>query len=486
VRRMLVRMVGALAALPLVTTVGSLGEPAPRAASSTPGRAPIEHVVIIMQENRSFDHYFGTFPGAEGIPRDADGDFAVCNPDPETKRCVAPYHEADDPMHGGPHSMTAARTAINGGSMDGFVAAQRRSMALKCTAQTAGGCGSEGAAPDVMGYKDERDIPNYWEYARNFVLHDRMFSSVASWSLPAHLYMVSGWSARCQNDDPMSCRSEAQRPGAPPDWKRRLWNLNHPEQRKTAADFPDPTYAWTDITYLLERAGVSWGYFVFHGREPDCRDDDALACQMKGQNAWTPGIWNPLPYFTTIRESGAGRNVLPMRRFEQEVRDGRLRNVSWVIPNNKVSEHPPGFVSAGQAWVTSLVNAVMSGPNWKSTAIFVTWDDWGGFYDHVVPPVVDRNGYGLRVPGLLISPYARRHYIDHQILSFDAYVKLIEDLFMQGERLDPATDGRPDPRPTVREDVPILGNLLKEFDFRQKPRRPLILNPHPGFHERRR
>jgi hypothetical protein len=133
-----------------------------------------------------------------------------------------------------------------------------------------------------------------------------------------------------------------------------------------------------------------------------------------------------------------------------------------------------------QAWVTSLVNAVMRGPDWKSTAIFITWDDWGGFYDHVVPPVVDRNGYGLRVPGLLISPYARHGYIDHQILSFDAYLKFIEDRFLGGERLDPLTDGRPDPRPSVRESSPILGNLFWEFNFRQEPRPPLLLPQHAG------
>jgi phospholipase C len=136
--------------------------------------------------------------------------------------------------------------------------------------------------------------------------------------------------------------------------------------------------------------------------------------------------------------------------------------------------------------VTSIVNAIMSGPDWKSTAIFVTWDDWGGFYDHVVPPVVDHNGYGLRVPGIVISPYARRGYVDHQILSFDAYAKFIEDDFLRGERLDPATDGRPDPRPSVRENAPVLGNLVRDFDFRQKPRRPMILEPHPGFRERQR
>jgi phospholipase C len=146
-----------------------------------------------------------------------------------------------------------------------------------------------------------------------------------------------------------------------------------------------------------------------------------------------------------------------------------------------VSEHPPGLVSAGQAYVTKLVNAAMRGKDWKSTAIFLAWDDWGGFYDHVVPPNVDRLGYGLRVPGLVISPYARKGYIDHQTLSFDAYAKFIEDDFLRSSRLDPATDGRPDSRPGVRENASQLGNLLGDFNFAQKPRRPLILSRHPPF-----
>jgi phospholipase C len=125
------------------------------------------------------------------------------------------------------------------------------------------------------------------------------------------------------------------------------------------------------------------------------------------------------------------------------------------------------------------VNAAMRGPDWKSTAIFVAWDDWGGFYDHVRPPSVDQNGYGLRVPGLVISAYARKGFIDHQTLSFDAYAKFIEDDFLGGQRLNPANDGRPDPRPDVRENEPILGTLVRDFNFTQKPRRPLLLNPHP-------
>jgi len=146
------------------------------------------------------------------------------------------------------------------------------------------------------------------------------------------------------------------------------------------------------------------------------------------------------------------------------------------------SEHPPSLVSTGQAYVTGLINAIMQGPDWNSTAIFLAWDDWGGFYDHVVPPHVDQNGYGLRVPGIVISPYARKGYIDHQTLSFDAYVKFIEDDFLNSQRIDPATDGRPDPRPDVRENASILGNLLADFDFSQSPRPPLILstNPAPG------
>jgi phospholipase C len=154
--------------------------------------------------------------------------------------------------------------------------------------------------------------------------------------------------------------------------------------------------------------------------------------------------------------------------------------VSWVVPNGKVSEHPTALVSDGQTYVTTLINTLMSGPDWNSTAIFLAWDDWGGFYDHVTPPTVDLNGYGLRVPAMVISPYARRGYIDHQTLSFDAYVKFIEDDFLGGQRLDPKTDGRPDPRPTVRENASVLGDITKAFDFNQPPRPPLLLNPYPA------
>jgi phospholipase C len=224
---------------------------------------------------------------------------------------------------------------------------------------------------------------------------------------------------------------------------------------------------------------VSWGYFVKAGTEPDCRNSSAVHCRRFFQSPLTPGIWNPLPNFVDVRRDHQLGDIAPTSTFLTDARTGHLPSVSWVVPSGKVSEHPPGRVSAGQSYVTRLVNAVMSGPDWKSTAIFLAWDDWGGFYDHVQPPSVDGNGYGFRVPGIVISPYARRGYVDHQTLSFDAYVKFVEDVFLHGQRLDPATDGRPDPRPDVRENAPLLGDLTYDFNFAQKPQPPLLLPVHP-------
>ncbi len=168
-----------------------------------------------------------------------------------------------------------------------------------------------------------------------------------------------------------------------------------------------------------------------------------------------------------------------MSNYYRDAAQGTLPSVSWIVPNADDSEHPPASIATGQAWVTGLVNAAMRGPDWDSTAIFLAWDDWGGFYDHIVPPTIDDAGYGLRVPALVISPYARQGSVDHQTLSFDAYLKFIEDDFLGGQRLDPATDGRPDSRPDVRENDPALGNLLADFDFSQPPSPPLILPPYP-------
>ena len=240
-----------------------------------------------------------------------------------------------------------------------------------------------------------------------------------------------------------------------------------------------PTYSWTDLTDLLHRAHVSWGYFVQPGTQPDCGDDSAIVCAPVRQSQQTAGIFNPLPNFVTVRQDHQLSDIQPTAHFLADARHGTLPAVSWVIPSGQDSEHPPSRVSAGQSYVTGLVDAVMRSKDWSSTAIFLIWDDWGGFYDHVQPPSVDANGYGMRVPGIVISPYARRGFIDHQVLSADAEVRFVEDVFLHSQRLDPTSDGRPDPRITVRENAPQLGNLVKDFDFGQPPRAPLILPVHP-------
>ena len=451
-------LVGCRFAPPAVSSPTPTAPPTPTPEDKLAmARSKIKHIVIIMQENRSFDHYFGTYPGADGIPMQ-NGVPTVCVPDPSTGRCVQPYHNKNDINSGGPHGTVAAANDIDGGKMDGFIASFRTAPG-QCDNPNTPGCSKSGMM-DVMGWHDAREIPNYWAYAEHYVLQDRMFEPDASWSLPSHLFMVSGWSAKCpRQGGAMSCFNSPYAIGG----------LN-----ASRNDF-----AWTDLTYLLHKANVSWAYYLSEGTEPDCENDEML-CQPVSQRRVVPGIWNPLPAFDTVKQDGQLDNIQTVDHYFTALKNGTLPAVSWIVPNNQVSEHPTAPISDGQAYVTSLINAAMQGPDWDSTVIFLSWDDWGGFYDHVVPPRVDENGYGLRVPGLIISAYAREGLIDHQTLSFDAYLKFIEDIFLSGQRLDPTTDGRPDRRPTVREDVSVLGNLLNEFDFTQAPLPTLILPLHPA------
>jgi phospholipase C len=338
-----------------------------------------------------------------------------------------------------------------------------------------------------MGYHDQREIPNYWSYAQHFVLHDHMFEPTLSWSMISHLYLMSGWSARCSTMAPSSCASELNSPdgdGLPRSLSGDVSNgpgIFIPTDADDQAGLPAvPDFAWTDLTYLLYKDHVSWRYYLAEGTEPDCANGQ-MVCAPQPQLVTTPEIWNPLPDFVTVHQDNQLGNIVPDTQLFTDAADDHLPAVSWVVPSGDNSEHPPATVSQGQDHVTRVINAIMQSPDWSSTAIFLAWDDWGGFYDHVAPPVVDGLGYGFRVPSMVISPYARRGYIDHQTLSFDAYLKFIEDDFLGGQRLDPKNDGRPDPRPVVRENVKILGDLRNDFDFNQKPLPPLILNPSPNL-----
>src|SRR5262245_7823525 len=427
---------GAVAALvaSMAFTAAVQAQQTPSGRSAVLAAAPsgihkIKHVIVILQENRTFDSYFGAYPGADGIPA------GVCVPDPFHGGCVKPFVDHNDKNMGGPHAGQAFTADVNGGKMDGFVGQAE----LNCKA------GSK-CPTDVMGYHVRSDIPNYWAYAQNFVLDEHMFEPVHSWSLPSHMYEVSAWSANCRNENPASCTGTDQ-----------------PANR--TAGKPTP-FSWTDLTWLLHKNGVSWGYYLDHGQAPE-----------------NPGgvrtIWNVLPGFVDVHADGQADNIQPLSSFFSQASAGSLPSVSWISPDPKDSEHPPALVSTGQAYVTRIINAVMRSSDWKSTAIFLAWDDWGGFYDHVNPlsHQPDALGYGIRVPAMVISPFAKRGYVDPHFYSFDSYLRFIEDDFLGGARLDPATDGRPDPRPDVRDRR--AGTLIADFNFAKPPRPPLILSPCP-------
>lgn len=439
-----------------------------------PGIHKIKHVIILMQENRSFDSYFGTYPGADGIPM-KKGKPTVCVPDPATKKCVAPFHDVYDVNGGGPHGERDAVADVNGGKMNGFIASFNKASGT-CTQAADPACNhtqkNTSNLPGVMGYHTAAEIPNYWTYAHDFTLDDHMFEPVKSWSLPDHLYMVSGWSAKCKSKKPSSCKNNIDGPYS-------LLQFDHAVDQEVTQGTTAVDLSWTDLTYLMFKHHVSWGYYIQTGEQPDCANDHQETCPPVNQNYRTFGIWNPLPLFTDVQNDQQQKNIQPLDRFLEQAHAGTLPSVSWVTPAQLDSEHPPASVHQGQAYVTSVINSVMAGPDWNSSAIFLAWDDWGGFYDNVAPPKVDQNGYGLRVPAITISPYAKKGYVDHTALSSDAYLKFIEDDFLSGARLNPKTDGRHDPRPNVRENAKQLGNLANDFDFAQAPRPPVLLPTNP-------
>lgn len=289
--------------------------------------------------------------------------------------------------------------------------------------------------------------------------------------------LVSEWSASCKSANPMSCTTALMPPSA---------------QR-------DTPYSWTALTWLLDIYHISWKYYLSKGGTPDCDDQDADdTCDPEIQTAGVYSIWNPLPGFVDFAQKvkikvDYAHNIADIDEFYKAVAARKLPAVSWIIPNSNVSEHPPANVVDGMDYVTSLVNTIMQSAYYNDTVIFIGWDDWGGFYDHKNPPVVSRTdkggifSYGFRVPGLIISPYVKDDHFDHQTISFDAYNRFIEDVFLDSQRLDPRTDGRPDSRPEVREALTVghiepggkvvrIGNLLNDFDFARNPIPPIVLS----------
>ncbi len=445
----------------IVGAVAGRAAPSKKADPVNPRKIPLNHFIYIIQENQSFDRYFGTYPGVNGIPKGVKLAYRPGGP-PE----IAPFHLHDTAIpHDLNHSWQAAHTAYDGGKMDGFLwaewpralnyywdhkpvpqpnpklvipkpltPAQRRLMrlrqrALRGVAQRGGQLSGgrrragrlegppQGPPPswvlNTMSYYDWHEIPNYWDYARRFTLCDYFFSSLMGPSEPNHLYTVAAQSGGMVNNPP---------PGV--------------------ANMPG-VYNYPTMAELLQNSHVSWRYYD------------------QKTNPHQHSLWNPMPGFVAFQKNPKlMAHLVPLGDYYQDIAKHRLPAVCWIVPTMEDSEHPPADAAQGMWHVTHLVNALMRSPYWKDSVIILTWDDFGGFYDHVPPPMVDKYGYGPRVPTLILSPYAKPGFICHTYFDFTSPLKLIEERF----GLKPLTE-----RDAQAHD------MLDCFDFHQKPRAPDII-----------
>jgi phospholipase C len=266
-------------------------------------------------------------------------------------------------------------------------------------------------------------------------LADAFFSSLQGPSFPNHLYTVGAQSGGALNN---------------PTNSPARWGCDSPANSRVLIFNDDgdlrhvyPCFDFKTLADLLQNEGLSWGYYA-----PGI-----------GQSGY---IWSALDAIRHIRLISLWQqHVVPTEQFVLDAQSGNLPAVSWLVANAELSEHPPASVCIGENWTVTQLNAVMTGPDWDSTVVFLTWDDFGGFYDHVAPPVVDNFGFGPRVPFLIISPWAKRDYITHTTLEFSSVLKFIEERF----DLDPLTERDKD-----------ANDLIDSFNFDRQPRRPLILN----------
>jgi phospholipase C len=389
--------------------------------------AYISHVVLIVQENRSFNNLFATFPGADGttqgLMKTASGDVQV--PLTESK-----LSEGCDFGHG----YQGFLRSYDGGKMDGFGL-----NGNKCS-------GNHTAA---YQYVNPAEILPYWTMAEQYVLADQMFQTQGSGSFTAHQDLIAG--ATIINAE--KTKSLVDYPtaspwgcDAPPGTLTDLLNYKNSqlELRHDKGPFPCMTYA--TMRDLLDAKSVSWKYYsppVVGG---------------------TGAIWNAFDAIKAVRYGPEwGVNVTDSdTQIFSDITANQLPAVSWVIPDRQNSDHPASGSDTGPSWVASLVNAIGESSYWDSTAIVIVWDDWGGFYDNVPPPFLDNwGGLGFRVPMIVVSPYARETsptqlgYISHTQYEFGSILRFIEDTFSLG-RL-----GTTDQRATSMADC---------FDFSQAPR----------------
>ncbi len=349
------------------TEAGSAAALQPHGTANT----PIEHFIVLMQQNHTFDNYFGTYPGADGIP--AGTCMPSSFPDERIKTCVKPFHIENYPVIDMPHNSNVFDAAYNGGKMDGFVT----------TIRTYNLDGSL-----AMAYYDDRDIGYYWRLANQYVLFDRYFSSAKVGSVPNRMFWVAGVPGTTTNNIP-------------------------------SQGFGDlPT-----IFDRLQAQGISWKFYVAN-YDPNLNYRSlANLTYLPPQVQWVP----LLSFARFIDDPQLSSHIVDLSQYYKDLQNNTLPAVSFVTLQGGISEHPATDIRQGVRVVKSMIQALMESDAWWSSAFLLTYDEGGSWYDHVAPPQVDSYGYGFRVPALLISPFARQGYIDHTQLDHTSSLKFIEE-----------------------------------------------------------
>lgn len=368
--------------------------------ATVPATSPIQHVVVIMQENRTFDNLFNGFPGADSAQ-------SAMNKGTPIRLSAVPLAEGTDL----PHAHWAWWRAWDRGKMDGFadLAAQDPTYAYS--------------------YVRRSDVAEYWNLARMYTLSDRMFQSNTGPSFPAHQYMIAGQSggaSESPNASPWGCDAPAG----------TTVPLVGPEG--TDLPGPFPCFDYRTMGDVLDQARISWRYYA-----PAAPGDRA---SFTGYEAIRHIFYG---------EDWGSKIISPQSTVLTDIAAGHLAHVTWIVPDMKHSDHPGNNSSEGPDWVASVVNAIGASKFWDSTAILITWDDWGGWYDHVAPNQVDKMGPGFRVPLIVVSPYAKHGYVSHQTAETASLLTYIEKNFKL---------------PSLSARDATAGNLSDCFDYKQEVR----------------
>ncbi|RPI91754.1 MAG: hypothetical protein EHM40_14805 [Chloroflexi bacterium] len=386
--------------------------------SSGETNTPIEHFIVVMQQNHTFDNYFGAYPGANGIPE------GTCLPaslsDEGSTSCVAPFEITDHAITDLSHSDTTFAAQFQNGQMNGFVAALNR-------------LNQDGTLS--MGHYTDKDIPFYWNLADEYVLFDNYFSSAHTGSVTNRMFSVSGRAGDETNRIP-------------------------------AGGFGDiPT-----IFDRLQERGISWKYYI-KDYDPDLNYRDLAELDyLPPQVQWVP----LLAMDRFLDDPELSSHIVDLDEYYSDLENGTLPAVSYVLLMG-ATEHPISDLTLGERATRTMLHTLMQSDFWESSAFFITYDDWGGWYDHVPPPQLDERGLGFRVPALLVSPYARMGHIDHTQLEHTSILKFIEENWNI---------------PPLAERDAKANNLTPAFDFSMAPRPPVLVSatrevPEPRIEPRR-